>query len=242
MVRMKRTSTKQVDSHAMMMLAILTAVVATVLPANRRMAAVKDRPSVGGDWGNTRYSALRQVNTGTVKDLGAAWTVKLNAAGTSSATVVANGRMFVTAGADIFAIDPASGRVVWSYEPPAPPSRKGVAVGGGRIYVGLADATLIALDQRTGALLWRAEVGDEGWKGVTLGRKPENVVRKPAEASNTALGQYIAAAPAYVDEMVIVGLANGDFGLRGAHRGHQCSEWKTRLAVLYHTQSRATGL
>jgi hypothetical protein len=45
--------------------------------------------------GNTQYSALRQINTKSVKDLGAAWVVKLNAAGPTSAIVVANGRMFV---------------------------------------------------------------------------------------------------------------------------------------------------
>jgi PQQ-dependent dehydrogenase (methanol/ethanol family) len=174
-------------------------------------AAQSDWPAVGGDWSNTRYSTLSQINVDTVRHLGAAWTAKLNVAGTTSAIVVTSGRMFVTAGAGIYALDPASGHILWSYEPKAVPSRKGLAVGDGRIYVGLSNADLIALDEITGALLWSAKVGDEGWKGVKLGRPPSHPMAEPSLAS----GQYISAAPAYANGTVIVGLANGDTGVRG---------------------------
>jgi glucose dehydrogenase len=45
-------------------------------------------PSVGGDWGNARYSTLSRVNVNTVKTLGATWSVQLGPAGTTSAIVV----------------------------------------------------------------------------------------------------------------------------------------------------------
>jgi outer membrane protein assembly factor BamB len=83
-----------------------------------------------------------------------------------------------------------------------------VAVGGGRAYVGLANADLIALDERHGTLLWIVRIGDEGWKGVSLGRQPAHA----AAQSHNEWGQNIAAAPGYVDETVIVKLGNGDSG------------------------------
>jgi quinohemoprotein ethanol dehydrogenase len=173
-------------------------------------AARSDWPAVGGDWSNTRYSTLSQINVHTVRNLGAAWTAKLNAAGTASAIVVTNGRMFVTAGPGVYALDPASGRILWSYEPKTVPSRKGVAVGDGRVYVGLSNADVIALNENTGALLWSANIGDEGWKSVRLGLPPSD---RMAEPSPTL--QYITAAPAYANGTVMVGLANGDNGVRG---------------------------
>src|SRR5687768_6993567 len=123
---------------------------AAMLLAGCRAVEKAEWPAVGGDPGNTRYSKLKQINTGNVKNLGDAWAVKLNAAGTSSAIVVSDGRMFVTAGAEVFALDAEKGRTVWSYQAAASPAAKGVAVGGGRVYVGLANTDLIALDENTG--------------------------------------------------------------------------------------------
>src|SRR5688572_9192822 len=74
-------------------------------------AAQRDWPSFGGDWGNTRHSQLTGINRSTIRGLGAAWVAKLNPGGVASAVVVANGRMYVTAGAAVYALNPASGAV-----------------------------------------------------------------------------------------------------------------------------------
>lgn len=172
-------------------------------------------PAVAGDAGNMRHSTLRQVDTRNVATLGAAWSVKLNAAGSSAAIVVREGRMYVTAGPAVFALEARSGKILWSHTPAAAPSTKGVAVGGGRVYVGLANSELVALDELTGKPLWSTPIGDPEWKGVQLGEPPAATLRKPSGLRDRTAGQRISAAPAYVDGKVVVGLANGDFGVRG---------------------------
>ena len=176
---------------------------------------VVEWPAVGGDTGHRRYSTLAQIDTGNVARLGAVWSAKLNAAGTTSAIVVQRGRMYLTAGGSVFAVEARSGKVLWSHEPVAAPSPKGVAVGDGRVYVGLANAHLLALDEATGQPLWSTLIGDADWKGVDLGDPLPPNLRKPAVTRDRKAGQRISAAPTYANGKVFVGLANGDFGVRG---------------------------
>src|ERR1700722_9759391 len=81
-------------------------------------AARQDWLQATGDLGNTRYSSLSQINTETVKNLGAAWVSdKFDDAGTSRVTpVVKDGLMFLTAGAKVYALDGKTGKTVWKYE------------------------------------------------------------------------------------------------------------------------------
>jgi PQQ-dependent dehydrogenase (methanol/ethanol family) len=172
-------------------------------------------PAVGGDLGNTRYSSLDQINTENIAKLGIAWSVKMNSADTISTPVVRDGYVFLTAGSMVYALDPESGQTRWKFQPAARPARGGVSVGGGRVYVGLANSNVIALDEKSGSLLWTSMVGDATWNGVTLGVPPDSKVERPPPEFDPAMGQYVPAAPAYANGVVIAGLANGDFGLRG---------------------------
>lgn len=192
-------------------LALVSAAVIAEAIAGASEAAGRAWPQVNGDWSNTRYSSLNKINTSDVTRLGAEWAATLDPSGTISSIVVADGKMFVTSGMQVFAVNPLSGKIVWSYHPVASPSRKGVAVGAGRVYVGLMDASLIALDEKTGKLLWRAMVGDEKWSGTALG----DASGSGHGISLGRAGEMISSVPAYVDGRVIVGLANGDFGVRG---------------------------
>src|SRR6185295_10598408 len=70
---------------------------------------------------------------------------------------------------------------------------KGVATGEGMVYVGLGNSHVVALKQDTGEQVWEGIIGDP-------------------EASR---GQFIAGGPTYVNGMIISGLANGDYGIRG---------------------------
>ncbi|HTV51419.1 MAG TPA: PQQ-binding-like beta-propeller repeat protein, partial [Steroidobacteraceae bacterium] len=109
------------------------------------------------------------------------------------------GTLYASNGADdVFALDVQSGRILWTYHgnpdskagTPIGRSNRGVAMGAGRIYVGQLDAKLVALDQRTGKVLW---VSGEDWhKGFS-----------------------ITAAPLYYDGMVITGFSGGEMGVRG---------------------------
>src|SRR6201996_1994479 len=101
--------------------------------------AAKDWPAVGGDWANDHYSTLTQIDTKTVKQLGGAWVHQFDGERSRGTPVVADGRMFVTAGTHVYAFNPETGDVLWSYKLDTPPIGlfKGVAVGQGLVFVGL---------------------------------------------------------------------------------------------------------
>jgi len=174
---------------------------AFVVPAARAAEADlakpagKDWPAVGGGWDNSRYSTLNQVNAGNVKQLGGAWLHKFEGESSRASPVVSDGLLFITAGSHVYAFNPATGEMVWNHQAEAAASGmyKGVAVGGGLVYVGLSNAHIIALKEKTGELVWTGIVGDD-----------------PA-----LKGQAIPAGPTYVNGLVVTGMANGDYGLSG---------------------------
>lgn len=152
--------------------------------------------TVGGDSGNTRYSSLAQINSQNVTKLGAAWvSEKLESAPTYRVMpVVDGGLMFFTAPPFVYAVNINTGQIAWRYRPtPASsPAREGVAVSEGLVFVGLSDANLIALREKTGELVWKTYLGDP--------------VHEPAA--------FPSGAPLYADGLVSIGL-NADFGYRG---------------------------
>jgi alcohol dehydrogenase (cytochrome c) len=94
-----------------------------------------------------------------------------------------------------------NGRILWKYEPKQDPNvipvmccdtvNRGVAYGDGKIFLDQADATLVALDAKTGQLVWKAVNGD-----------PKK-------------GETMTGAPTVVKDKVIVGISGGEFGVRG---------------------------
>jgi alcohol dehydrogenase (cytochrome c) len=163
--------------------------------------------TIGGDWANTRHSMLARITTENVNALGGAWmSQKLDPVAASRSTpVVQHGLMFVTAGPRVYALNAKTGEMVWSYRSgatPLPssgaqasqgnPAREGVAVGEGLVFVGMSDAHVIALREKTGELVWSQYIGDT----------PRH------------RGQGVSGAPTYAGGMVFTGL-NADFGLRG---------------------------
>jgi quinohemoprotein ethanol dehydrogenase len=165
--------------------------------------ADKEWPVVGGDWNNTRYSILDQINVRNISKLGVAWTsAKFDEGGTSRVTpIVHNGMLLVTAGRKVYALNAKTGARLWSYTtntdpsslPAGVPNNRGVGVGGGLVFVGLKDGQVIALDIKTGALRWARQTG----------------------ARESRNGQYTGVAPTYHDGRVLTALANGDAYLRG---------------------------
>jgi quinohemoprotein ethanol dehydrogenase len=151
--------------------------------------------SVHGDWTNERYSTLKEINTGTVKQLGGAWVSKKfeDGASTRSAPVVKDGVMYVTAGTRVYALNAKTGETLWTWRAEVSVSWQGVAVGEGKIFVGLLNGHMVALDQRRGQLIWEKSIGAD-----------------PPQA-----GEAVTAAPAYAQGKVFAGLANGDWALRG---------------------------
>ncbi len=149
-------------------------------------------PLAGGHWGQTRHSTLDQINASNVADLGGAWFTELDGEVSRSTPVVTNGLMFITTGTSVRALDAKTGNGRWIHRASVGRMNKGPAVGGGLVFAGLNDSTLIALDQQTGELVWSHRIGDDG-----------------------VAGQVITAPPAYANGLVVSGMANGDSFLRG---------------------------
>jgi alcohol dehydrogenase (cytochrome c) len=112
----------------------------------------------GGDWGATRYSTLDQINASNVSRLGGAWSIELPDRQASKAPIiVTGGKMFVVSSTGtIFALEPATGKKLWTFKPDMPFSgSRGVGVGDGLLFAGLRDSSVIAISQQTGDIVWR---------------------------------------------------------------------------------------
>src|SRR5215213_4964169 len=119
---------------------------------------------------NQRYSGLTQITPANVKDLQQQWVWQARSLEKFEATpLVVDGVMYtVEAPNNIVALDAATGRPFWTFNyTPAPEGRpccgrvnRGVAILGNTLYMGTIDAHLIAIDARSGQLIWNAVVAD----------------------------------------------------------------------------------
>lgn len=169
----------------------------------------------GGNLYHQRYSPLIQINPDNVASLKAVWRAGLNSGlgpshNNQAQPLVYAGVLYIITGADdVFAIDIKSGDILWSYTADLDPKdvlvccgwvSRGVGMGEGKIFVGQLDAKLIALDQRTGKVIWSTQI------------------------ENPRKGYSITAAPLYYDGMVIVGNAGGDMGTRGRMQAYDAKD------------------
>ena len=161
----------------------------------------EDWPLVSGNWSNSRYSTLADITLSTVDRLGGAWVTRLEGGASSRATpVVKDGVLYLTGGANVFAVDAGTGESIWRWQPGASeddarmvPSWQGVGLGDDLVFVGLRNAQVMALRQDTGELVWVDSVGSVPYQ----------------------TGEAVTTAPMYAEGTVFVGLANGDTGGQG---------------------------
>jgi lanthanide-dependent methanol dehydrogenase len=156
------------------------------------------------DYANTRYSTLKQINTGNVGKLQVAWTFSTGVLrGHEGSPLVIGDVMYVHAPFPniVYALDLNNdGKILWKYEPKQDPSvipvmccdtvNRGLAYAGGKIFLHQADDTLVALDAKTGKEIWSAKNGD------------------PTK------GQTGTSAPLVVKDKVLVGTSGGEFGVQ----------------------------
>jgi PQQ-dependent dehydrogenase (methanol/ethanol family) len=136
-------------------------------PAECCGATGADVPKVGGDLGDQDYSSLDQITAGNVTSLAGAWLDHLPggpvAARQESTPVAVGGVLYLqTSDGDVFAVNGATGDVIWTYSSGEQGKERGVAVGAGRVYAALPHERVVALNQTTGALVWQAKVGTAG--------------------------------------------------------------------------------
>lgn len=181
----------------------------------------KEWAMYGGDYANTRYSTLNQINSKNVNKLRVKWMRSLGTLESQESTpVVVGDTMYVSTSSGpryVFALNVKDGMIKWKYEPELPNDfmstvccgldNRGVAYANGRVFVTRLDAKLVALDANTGKELWTKIVMDYK-KG------------------------YAITSPAMiVKDLVVTGFAGGEFGVRGALQAYRQDTgelvWKT---------------
>ena len=154
---------------------------------------------------NQRYSKLNQITAQNVGKLQAAWTFSTGVLrGHEGAPLVIGDVMYVHAPFPntVFALDlDHDGKILWKYEPQQDPNvipvmccdtvNRGLAYADGKLFLHQADTTLVALDAKTGKVVWSVKTDDPG-KGATG-----------------------TGAPMVVKDKVLVGVSGGEFGVRG---------------------------
>ena len=182
-------------------------------------------PTNGGNWYNQRYSPLTEIDRSNVANLKGVWHTKLEGSGVGpqysgeAQPLVVDDIIYVPTGAsDLFALDVATGNILWSYKSGLDPaidvvccgwSSRGVALGEGRIYLGRLDGQLVALDAKTGAVAWTVQA--ERWQD----------------------GFSITNAPLYYDGLVITGFSGAELGVRGRVKAFHASDGE--LAWTFYT-------
>ena len=156
-----------------------------------------------GTYATLGYSTLDQINKGTVRNLGVAWTLALPSSANETAPLVHDGVLFIESGNTVEAIDATDGSILWQYIRALPDElhngrdarMRGLAVYADRLYAPTADGHIVALDIKTGMLRWDHAV-------VT----PEQGVH-PGQFDGAFF--HSSGGPLLVHDKVIVGVSLG---------------------------------
>jgi alcohol dehydrogenase (cytochrome c) len=112
------------------------------------------------------YSPLTQITRANVGNLRLAWSVALPAGANMNEPLVRDGVLYIHGfGDEMFALDASDGKVLWRYrrelpEGAVPSSKKTIGLWGDKVYAATSDLHLIALDARTGSLVWDSPITD----------------------------------------------------------------------------------
>lgn len=185
------------------------AMTSSVAMANKELLKLSNKSSnwamATGDYANTRYSKLKEINAGNVGKLQVAWQFSTGVLrGHEGGPLVIGDTMYIHTPFPniVYALDlNDNGSIKWKYQPKQDPDvipvmccdtvNRGVSYGDGKIFLYQADATLVALDAKTGKKLWSVSNGD---------------------AKKGATGTSV---PMVIKNNVIVGISGGEFGVRG---------------------------
>ena len=184
---------------------------ATTNVNTQRLIAAETSATDAGNWlghGRTyseqRFSPLEKINDKNVGQLGLAWQFKYELDRVVEATpIVVDGVMYTTgAYSMVYALDATNGKLLWKYDPKVyrgiqgtgccDAANRGVAVWEGKVYVGVYDGRLEALDAKTGKKLWSVDTVIDHERNYT-----------------------ISGAPRVVKGKVIIGNGGAEFGVRG---------------------------
>jgi len=174
---------------------------------------------VNRSYDGKRYSPLAQINTKNVNNLVSKWTFSLGGRGKQESTAIVNNGVMIVTGTSgkLYALDARTGALHWMREANLPSDlhqvlccgavNRGVAALGDNIYWVTPDAHLLAVEARTGRVVWDVRVEDYS-------------------AGYTSTG-----VPLVVKGNIVIGIAGGEFGIRGFLQAFDAktgkSVWKT---------------
>lgn len=190
-------------------------IVATIGCARTRVVVVDDAAlraaegdpanwiTYGRTYSEQRFSPLQQIDEQTVSRLGLVWSFDLGTLrGLEATPLVSDGVLYTTsAWSLVYAFNARTGQLLWQFDPQVPKDHakfvccdvvnRGVALYRGRVYVGTLDGRLIALDAKTGAVVWQTQT------------TPKD-------------GPYaITGAPRVANGRVFIGNAGSEYAVRG---------------------------
>jgi PQQ-dependent dehydrogenase (methanol/ethanol family) len=160
----------------------------------------------GRDYAETHYSPLNQITSANVARLGTVWSWDIPKTGArlEATPIVSDGVIYATAALSfVFALDARTGEEIWHWDPGLSPGseggpsyccgavNRGVAIYGDKVFVGLLDGRLVALNKDTGLIEWSVQTTPRG-------------------------GDYsITGAPRIVKGNVVIGNGGAEYGVRG---------------------------
>ena len=175
----------------------------------------------GRTYSEQRFSPLAKIDAGNVKQLGLAWFVDLDThRGQEATPLIIDGVLYSTsAWSKVQAIDAASGKLLWQYDPKVPGEtgvkaccdtvNRGVAAYEGKLFLGTLDGRLVALDAAT---------GNEVWSVVTV---------------DQTKAYTITGAPRVIKGKVIIGNGGAEFGVRGYISAYDAQTRQDAVALLH---------
>jgi PQQ-dependent dehydrogenase (methanol/ethanol family) len=173
----------------------------------------------GGNYAGQRYSELDQINATNVGELQVAWTFSTGVLrGHEGGPLVVGDTLYIQTPFPnkVYAINLNDQTIIWEYKPNQNPDtipvmccdtvNRGLAYADGRIFLHQADTNLVALDAKTGAVIWKVRSGD-----------PKT-------------GSTNTNAPVVIKDKVLSGISGGEFGVRGFLAAYKTSDgslvWK----------------
>src|ERR1041385_4729267 len=165
-----------------------------------------------GNYAQTRYYPGAQINTTNVAKLRPAFVFQTEVVESmETAPIVVEGVMYITTSYNhVYALDAATGKEYWHYKHKmgpvttfcCGPNNRGVAISGGKLFMGTLDAKLVALDAHTGKSIWETQIAD-----------PEK-------------GYSETMSPTVVEDKVLIGTNGGEYGIRGFLKAYDASSGK----------------
>jgi PQQ-dependent dehydrogenase (methanol/ethanol family) len=181
------------------------------VPSSQPVRKITWGPPQPGDWltyngsySSNRYSPLDQIATTNVSSLKLKWVFPISNFGLEVTPLAADGVVYVTGPNQVYALDALTGNALWKYARAPTPgmdddarlgTNRGVAIFGDKVFFVTDNAHLLGLDRATGKLVWET--------------------RMPPDTPGERHHYGGTIAPLVVDDMVIVGVAGADAGIRG---------------------------